>query len=88
MEMFQIILNQPAGEFDAVIIDSLPDYGDVRLITKDDATDGGQAAVMLTFTVDVNGERRAVQTVTTMRLLKTAFAAINAKYDDDGRPRA
>lgn len=90
MEMFKILIGDDPA-YDGVIIDSLSDYGDVRLITKDQATDSGRSLVMLTFTVDVENERkvkdrRTVQTVTSVRLFKAAAAAIAAAYDDDGFP--
>ena len=79
--------------FDAIIQNMAPgetlaEGGDLELITKHSATQSGRAIAMLTFTVQVDGQLKRAQAVTSIRLLKTALRAIEAKYDDDGFPRA
>lgn len=56
----------------------LPDYGDVEVIIKENATANGQAGVMLTFNVDVKGKKRRVQTVMTSNNFLAAAAFLRA----------
>jgi len=86
MEKLELKLNKP-DEWDDAIKTSLPDFGDIEIITKHGVTKGGQAGVMLTFTVQLpNGERRRVQTVTTMSLFRTVTSAFQSTYTDRGFP--
>jgi hypothetical protein len=70
MEQLAVKLND-AEAFDAVLKNSLPEGGDLTIITKDFGTVGGNPVAMITFTVEVNGERKTAQTVTTLKLLLT-----------------
>lgn len=80
MEKFGIQLND-AQSFDAVLKGSLPDGGDVTLITKDNATTGGNPAVMLTFSVQLpDGSMAIAQTVTTLRNFLAAAQVLKSKY--------
>jgi hypothetical protein len=57
------------------------------IVTKHDATVGGQAAVLLTFTVQLpDGTLATAQTVTTMKLLRTQMQVFQTLYDDEGFP--
>jgi len=92
MESLPIKLND-AALFDATVhgrdgVRTLQDGGDLQIITKDDATHSGRALACLTFTVDVDGKPVRVQTVTTVRLLTTAFAALRGRYGDEGKARS
>jgi len=72
-------------DFDSVVHhkDALPDFGDLKIITKDKGTVGGRPIAVLTFTVAMpDGTQRIAQTVTTVRLLKTALGAIAGRYRD------
>lgn len=87
MEHVNIKLNNPA-EFDQAVHGGLPEGGDITLITKDRATEGGAAAVVLAWTVQLPGGGVALaQAVTTVKCLKMALAALQGRYDDDGRLR-
>lgn len=85
MEKFELKINKPE-RWGEVLKDSLPDYGDVEIITKHGVTKGGQAGVMITFSVDVNGERKRVQTVTTMALFRAVSSSFQSTYSDNGFP--
>lgn len=59
--------------------------GDVHIVTKDGATDGGKAAALIAFSVQLpDGSVRIAQAVTTVRLLMSALAALRGRYGDDG----
>jgi len=83
MEKLEIKLNN-IGRFDEVIQNSLPDGGDLEIITKDAGMQSGRGIVMFTFTVDVGGKACRAQTVTTMRNFRAIAMAIASTYDDDG----
>lgn len=83
MESLDLKINEIEA-FDAVLKSSLPDYGDATIITKDAGMESGRAIVMLTFTVDFNGERKRVQTVMTMRNFRAIAQTIAEIYNDDG----
>lgn len=83
MEHLQVKLND-IERVDEVIKNSLPDGGDLEIITKDDGMVSGRGIVMFTFSVDIGGEIRRVQTVTTMRLFRSIANAIVSTYDDEG----
>ena len=56
--------------------------GDLKIITKNDATVGGKPAVMLTFTVQLpDGTMQRVQTVTTAQMFVSAAAAVKGRYN-------
>jgi hypothetical protein len=82
MEHTTIILDDGTGKaFDHAPRNSLPDGGDLRIITKDNATTEGNAAVLLTFTVEFpDGNLHNAQTVTTVRLFLAAAAAMRGRY--------
>jgi hypothetical protein len=66
-------------------VPTLRDGGDLRIITKDNATDSGRALACLTFTVDVDGKLVRAQTVTTVRLLTTVLHALLGRYGHEGK---
>lgn len=71
--------------FEYVIGNSLPDNGDLEIITKDVGLKSGRGIVTVTFTVELpDGSVKRVQTVTTMRNFRVIASAILATYDDDG----
>lgn len=85
MESFIITLDDGTGKaFDDALKDNtLQDYGDVRLITKDNATTEGNPAIMITFGVlQTNGIAKKAQVVTTAKLFLMAAKAIKNKYPD------
>lgn len=80
MEHISLNLDDP-GKFDQIIKNSLPDHGDLSVITKDSATMEGNPAVMLSFTVTLpDGKIATAQTVTTMKLFLSSLSALTAKY--------
>ena len=82
-ERVDVILDDGTGkEFDKRLWekDILQDGGDLTLVTKNNATVAGKPAVMLTFSVEVDGKLRQAQTVTTVAALLTATAALKEKY--------
>ncbi len=83
MEKLSIKLNN-IERFDEIIKGSLPDGGDLEIVTKDAGMVSGRGIVMLTFTVDVDGEMKRAQTVTSMRNFRAIASAICSTYDDDG----
>lgn len=77
--------------FDAIIqgtapLPTLPEGGDLTLITKHDGAISGRAIAMLTFTVEVDGKMRQAQAVTSIKLLKWMLQVLDGRYDDDGFP--
>lgn len=71
--------------FDEVIGNSLPEGGDLEIITKDVGTKSGRACVMFTFTVELpDGSLARAQTVTSMRMFRAIANAIVSTYDDEG----
>lgn len=84
MECLRIKLNG-VERFDEVIKDSLPDGGDLEIITKDSGMKSGRGIVMFTFTVRLpDGSLKRAQTVTSMRNFRAIAYAIWSTYDDDG----
>lgn len=81
MENINLVLDN-AEQFDqAVHNDTVPECGDLKIITKARATDAGLPAAVLTFHVVLpNGKRQRVQTVTTVRLLCQAVRGIEARH--------
>jgi hypothetical protein len=64
---------------------TLRDGGDLSVISKDNATEGGRPAVCLTFTVQLpDGRLARAQTVITGRLFAMLGAAFRGRYGDDG----
>jgi hypothetical protein len=84
MEHVQISLDDGTGaKFDEALRDTLPDGGDLRVVTKDNGTVGGRPIVMLTFTAQLpDGSVRRVQTVTTVRQFQAVAAAIRGRYGE------
>ena len=66
---------------------SLPEGGNITIITKDKQTLAGAAIAVITWEVEVEGMKRHAQAVTTVRLLHVAFQALASRYDSDGKPR-
>lgn len=84
MEHLELQINDIDG-FDAVMKSSLPDTGDLKIITKDAGTEGGRGIVMFTFTVQLpDGTLARAQTVTSMRSFRAIASAVAATYNDDG----
>ncbi len=80
MENLKINLNDK-NTFNQILKNSLADGGDASIVTLDDATVGGQPAVMVYFSVQLpDGKTATAQTVTTMKLFLTMAGALNAKY--------
>lgn len=73
-----------AEEFDDAVHNSLQDGGDLKILTKRAATQGGRAAVCLTFSVEVDGKIERVQTVTTARLFIMASRAVEGAHGIEG----
>lgn len=84
MEQLKIKINDIA-RFDAIIEHSLPECGDLEVITKDAGTESGRGIVMVTFTVRLpDGAWGRAQAVTSMRLFRGMATSIAAIYNDDG----
>lgn len=67
-----------------VLSNSLQEYGDMEIITLDSALQSGNAGVMITFSVHVNGQKKRVQSVTTMKMFRAVANALVTTYTDDG----
>ena len=80
-EMFDAIIQGTAQH------PTLPEGGDLSVITKHDGAISGRAIAMLTFTVQVEGVSMIAQAVTSIKLLKQMLRMIDAKYTDDGWPK-
>jgi hypothetical protein len=80
--MEQLNVLNDANEFDRILQDSrdngYKDGGDLRMVMKEKATVGGKPAVVLTFTIEVDGELKKVQTVTTLSNLVHATTVLQA----------
>lgn len=84
MEQLNVQLNG-VERFDEVIGSSLPEGGDLEIITKDAGMKSGNGCVMFTFTVELpDGSRARAQSVTTMRMFRAIANAIVSSYDDEG----
>jgi hypothetical protein len=84
MNAISLLLGQDA-EFDKAIRgpNTLPDRGDLKIITKDKGTEGGNPIAVLTFTVQLpDGKEYKAQTVTTVRLLLSVLAGLRGRYGD------
>lgn len=76
-----------AEEFDKAVREGLPEGCDLQFISKDAATKGGRAGIVITFSVEVNGRIHRAQAVTTLPCLRAAVAVLNGRYDDDSKLR-
>lgn len=86
METLNILIDQP-DDFDKVLKDSLPECGDLVVITKHDAMQSGAAGVMITFTVKLpDGTFKRVQAVTSMKLFRSVTQIFLGTYDERGFP--
>lgn len=83
MEHLQVRLND-VTRYDEIIQNSIPDCGDLEIITKDAGMVSGRGIVMFTFTANIEGKLHRVQTVTTMRMFRAIANAIVSTYDDEG----
>lgn len=82
MENLVIKLND-VELYDAVIADSLPECGDLAVITKDGGMESGAAGAVITFTVQLpDGTIGRAQAATTVRLLISLGAALSGRYGD------
>lgn len=86
MEMLTVALD--ARQFDEAVHGppdgqpSLPEAGDLAIYVKRNATQGGNAAAVVTFTVQLpNGSFRRVQSVTTVANLINALTILNGWHD-------
>ena len=82
MEVIKHQLDDGTGRaFDDALKDTLPDGGDLQIITKDAGTVNGNPVAILTFTVELpDGTFRKAQTVTTVALLMGTLAILRGKY--------
>lgn len=84
MEKFELKINQ-YDRYDEILKNSLPDFGDVEIITKDGGMTSGRGIVMITFSVQLpDGSTARVQTCTSMKLFRSVAVALAATYTDDG----
>ncbi len=80
MESIRFIPND-AATYNQVVHGGLPDFGDLSIVTKDNATKGGHPSACLTFTVQLpDGKRHRAQTVVTVRNLLDALHAVMGQY--------
>lgn len=69
--------------FDELVHSSLPEGGDLSIVTKDNATVAGNPAAVISFTVELPGGKLArAQCVTTVRNIMAAFAILRGRYGD------
>lgn len=79
--MINVILND-ADTFDEVVHKSLTEFGDLAIVTKDNATKEGNPAAVITFMVlDRKGRRDRAQAVVTVRNLLDALFAVYGRYE-------
>lgn len=84
MEALRTKLND-VDRFDEVIRTSLPDCGDMEIITKDAGMQSGRGIVMITFSVQLpDGTMARAQSVTTMRMFRAIALAVFSTYSDEG----
>ena len=78
----QVSIALDAGDvFDQLVHGGLRDGGDLRVVTKNNATEGGRAAAVLAFTVELpSGGLAQVQTVVTVRNLMMVLVALRSRY--------
>jgi hypothetical protein len=91
MEVINVRLNEPAL-FDGLVhgcdgIRSLPEGGDIQIVTKDGGMESGRAAAVISFTVDLNGELLRAQAAIPVRLLIATLRILHARYGDEGIAR-
>ena len=82
-ERIDVIFDEGTGkEFHKLLEgpEVLRDDGDLCLVTRNRGTIEGAPAVMLTFSVEVDGKLKRAQTVTTVTAFLTAAEAIRGKY--------
>jgi len=72
-EIKLLFADKGAQRYDQVLQEAIdsntPDHGDVEFLVKEGGMASGRSSVMITFTIDVDGKPRRVQTVTSLRLL-------------------
>lgn len=70
--------------FDEILLadDCLAEGGDLQLVVKENATHSGNAAVMLTHTVEVDGKILRAQSVTTWPLLHATLMGLKARLGE------
>ena len=84
MEQLRVRIND-AGLYDRAIKESIPELGDMMIVTKDGAMESGRSSVMVTFRVTLpDGTIQRVQAATTVKLFKMACAALTGAYNDEG----
>ena len=84
METLDIVLDQEhdGKDYDAVLKDTLPECGDMKVIVKHGAMKSGASAVMVTFTVQLpDGSKKRVQAVTTASLFIQAGILVKESVD-------
>lgn len=91
MEEITVLLDKRTL-FDNIIhgrdgVRTLPDSGDLTIVTKHGAMESGRAAACLTFTVEVSGKRARARTVVPVRLLLSTLRILQTIYSEDGMPR-
>jgi len=69
-----------SGAFDAAVHSGVPECGDLAIASKPYATTGGNPAVVISFTVNVDGKPVKVQAVTTLKLLGSAVDGLRAAH--------
>ena len=70
--------------FDELVHNSLPEGGDLQIVTKDAATVGGKPCVCISFTVQLpDGSLGRAQCVTTLRNMMNALAVLRGRYGED-----
>lgn len=67
--------------FDEVVHSGLSEGGDLELAVKRNGTVSGKPAVVVTFTVLIDGVPMRAQAVTTLRALVEAVRIVGAAYD-------
>lgn len=86
MEKIEVLLDDGTGRaFDAALQGTLPEAGDLCIITKDRATEGGNPGALLTFTVGLpDGKFARAQAVATVKNLILALDVLRVKYEGFG----
>ena len=73
-----------AGAYDEALHSpaTVPQAGDIMIITKDDGTCGGRAAAVIAFDIEVEGKTYLAQATMTVRNLIMALRILDSRYED------
>lgn len=83
MESIRLVLGNDKL-FGELVHGGLPQASEITICTKDDGTQRGMPAAVISFEVEINGKRQRVQAVATVRLLVGFYSAMKGRYGPGG----